>query len=174
MVLDADHGVVEAVGPRVRLRYALRLVDVIGSDDLYPVAVRVEREGDVPHAAVLEPLLEAVAGVSDALAGGLDVVDGDADVAEAAAGVAVAVGDGVGRVGLGAVVVGEFKDALAVGPVGAGGGGAGGVVGEEVEVEFGGRLGDVVDLGHAEVLVEFDWEKAGWIRRGEALGKGEW
>lgn len=160
MVFDADHGVVEAVRPRVRLRNALCLVDVLGGDDLHPVAVRVEREGDVPHAAVLKPLLEPVAGVGDALASGLDVVDGDADVAEAAAGIAVAVGDGVGRVGLGAVVVGEFEDALAVGPVGARGGGAGGVIGEEVEVEFGGGLGDVVDLGHAEVLVEVDCEKS--------------
>ena len=77
--------------------------------------VGIEDEGDVPHLAVGELLLELDAQTLEAGAGGLDVVDGDGDVAEAAAGVGVAVGVALEvGVGLCAVVVGELEDALAV------------------------------------------------------------
>ena len=92
-ILDADHRVVEAVGIGVRGLDVRRFLHVVGRDDLHPVAVRVERERDVAHAAVGQLLLELVAGVFDARAGCLDVVDADADVAEAAVGFGVAVGD---------------------------------------------------------------------------------
>lgn len=72
-------------------------------------------------------------------------------MAEAAVGGVVAGGDGVGRVGFGAVVVGEFEEALARGPV------CGGVVGvvEAEEVECEGEVGEVelVDQLEVEVFV---------------------
>ena len=48
--------------------------------DLDPVAVGVEQEGDVLHAAVGEALLPAGVEVLEPLAGGVDVVDRDACV----------------------------------------------------------------------------------------------
>lgn len=149
VVLDAEHGVVHPVRRRVRLFDVFGIFGFVVGYNLHPVVVRVEGERYMVHAAIGEFLLELVAGVLDALAGGLDVIDGDADVSEATAGVGVAVGYGVIGVVFGAVVVGEFDDALAVGPVGLVGEGVGGVVGEEIEVEFRLGLGDLLDEGHA-------------------------
>ena len=50
----------------------------------------------------------------------------------------------------------EFQDALARGPMLTTGEAFGGVVGEEVQVEFGVGVFDLVDLFHAEELVVFD------------------
>ena len=106
-----------------------------GTREQQGAPIGVEDEGDVLHLPVSELLLEADAKLLKACAGGLDVVDGDGDVAEAAAGVGVAAGvAGEGGVGLGAVVVGELEDALALEAVLGGGGGAV-VEGEEVEGE---------------------------------------
>ena len=97
--------------------------------------IGVKDESNVLHLPVGELLLEADAELLKTGAGGLDVVDGDGDVAEAAAGVGVAAGvAGEGGVGLGAVVVGELEDALALEAV-LGGGGRAVVEGEEVEGE---------------------------------------
>ena len=80
--------------------------------------VGVEDEGDVLHLAVGELLLELDPVLLEPGARSLDIVDGDRDVAEAAAGVAVpARVAGEAGVGLGAVVVRELEDALAVEPV---------------------------------------------------------
>lgn len=57
---------------------------------------------------------------------------------------------------LGAVVVRELDDAFAVGPVVRMTDGFGGIVGHEVEVEFVVRELELVDLLHAEELVELD------------------
>lgn len=145
---------VHPVRSRVRRLDTLRLLDGPLADDLDPVAVRIQREGDVPHAPVRELLLELVPGVFDPLARRLDVVDADARVAEAPVRLGVAVGHLVLRVRLGAVVVRELDDALAVSPVRAGGRCGRRVVGEEVQVELVLREGEVVDLLHAEELVE--------------------
>jgi hypothetical protein len=66
--------------------------------------------------------LELVARILDPLASSLDVVHAHADVTEALVGIFVAIVDREIGVALGTVVVGEFKDAFAVGPVAAGGG----------------------------------------------------
>ena len=77
--------------------------------------VGVEDERDVLHLPVAGLLLKADTECLKAVARRLDVVDGDGDVAEAAAGVRVARGvAGESRVRLGAVVVGELEDALAL------------------------------------------------------------
>lgn len=97
--------------------------------------VGIEDEGDVLHLAVGEFLLEADAEGLEACARLLDVVDGDGDVTEAAAGVLVSAGVALEvGVGLGAVVVGELEDALAVEAV-LGSCALAVVVGEEVEGE---------------------------------------
>lgn len=131
-----------AIRARVRRRRLL-LLGVVSAlaagrlaDDLDPVAVRIQRKGDVLHAAVRQPLLEPVAGVLEAAAGGLDAVDADADVAEAAVGLGVAAVDLVVRVVLGPVVVRQLDHALAVEDAAARGQCAGAVVRQEVQVEL--------------------------------------
>lgn len=108
------------------------------------------------HAPVGQLLLELVAGVLDALAGGLDVVDADARVAEAAVGLGVAVVDLVLGVVLGAVVVRQLDEALAVPHVAAARRGLGRVVAEEVQVKFGVGELELLDQGHAQEGVELD------------------
>lgn len=113
------------------------------------------------HAAVRQLLLELVAGVLDALARGLDVVDADTRVPKASVGLDVAVVDLVGVIVLGAVVVRELDDSLAVERLISVGEGLGGVVAEEVEVELGVGEGELIDEAHAEELVEFDYGYTG-------------
>ena len=104
-------------------------------EDSSDAPIRIEDEGNVLHLAVRELLLELDAVALKVCACGLDVVDGDGDVAKAATGVLVSAGVALeGGVGLGAVVVGELEDALAVEAV-LGGGALAVVVGEEVEGE---------------------------------------
>ena len=64
--------------------------------------------------------------------------------------------DAEGIIGFGAVIVGEFQDAFAVGPVVLGRRGGRTVVGEEVEIELCIGKRDVPDLGEAEEGVEFN------------------
>ena len=88
-------------------------VSMILNKDCAPVGVEDER--DVPHLSVTGLLLEANAKGLKPVASSLNVVDGDGNVAKATAGVGVAAGvSGEGRVGLGAVVVGELENALAL------------------------------------------------------------
>lgn len=68
-------------------------------------------------------------------------------MAEAFSGVGIPVVGGVVRIVFGAVVVGEFEDALTIRPVGFVRESIGRVIGEEVEVEIGSRLGDLLDEG---------------------------
>lgn len=136
---------IETVGGRIGLLYSFGIFHLVIRDDFDPVIVWVKSECYMPHSTVGELLLELVAGVFDALARGLDVIDGDAEVAETAAGVRISAGGFIVGVVFGAVVVGEFEDALAVVPGGFGRNGGGGVVGEEVEIEFGVGLRDLLD-----------------------------
>lgn len=108
------------------------------------------------HAAVGQPLLEPVAGLVDARAGSLQVLDAHAGVTKAAVRLGVAVVDPVARVVLGAVVVRQLDQALAVPQVAARRRGPGGVVAEKVQVKLGlGEL-ELLDQGHAQERVELD------------------
>lgn len=111
----------------------------------------------MPHPPVRQLLLEAVPGVLEARARRLQVIDADAHMTKTAVGLDVAVVDLVVGVGLGAVVVRELDEALAVPEGAAGGGGVGGVVAEEVEVELGVGEGEGAQEGEAEEGVEFHW-----------------
>ena len=64
--------------------------------------------------------MELVARILDPLASGLDVIHAHADVTEALVGIFVAIVNGEVGVALRTVIVGEFEDAFAVGPVVAG------------------------------------------------------
>jgi hypothetical protein len=83
------------------------------TDDLDPVAVRVQDERKALHAALVWPLLERHAAFLKPRARRLDVVDGDGDVPEAAARVCVARRVREVGVRLGAVVVRELEHACA-------------------------------------------------------------
>ena len=151
--LDADHGVVQSVASGVRGRAH---VGVVAADDLDPVAVRVLGESNVLHATVGELLLKGVAGIFDSLASGLDVVDRDGDVAKAAVRFGVSVDHAVVGITLGAVVVGEFENSVAIGPVAVALQGSRSTVGEEVEGKL--VLGKVqlLDLVQSEEIIEFN------------------
>lgn len=125
-------------------------------DDLDPVSVGVEREGDVLHAAVGQLLLEPVPGLLEPPTRRLDVVDRDAEVPEAAVRLHVAVADRVARVILGPVVVRQLDDALAVREDVAVRRCRWRVVRQEVQVELG--LGELQLLHQAQPqeLVELD------------------
>lgn len=147
-----------SIGGHIRSRNALRLLNRLLADNLNPVLIGVQHERDMPHLAVRQLLLERVPGVLEALARRLDVVDADARVPEPAVRLRVAVVDLVLRVVLGAVVVRQLDDALAVERAAAGGPRVGRVVGQKVEVELGLGLLDLLDDLHAEGLVELDCE----------------
>lgn len=125
-------------------------------DDLDPVSVGVEREGDVLHAAVGQPLLEPVAGLLEPPARRLDVVDRDADVSEPAVRLLVSAVDRVVCVRLGPVVVRQLDDALAVRDAVPGRRRRRRVVRQEVQVEL--RLGELqlLDQAQSQELVELD------------------
>lgn len=127
----------------------LRLLHALLPDHLYPVVVRIQDKRNVPHAPIRQLLLEPIAGVLNALARRLDVVDADAGVAETAVRVAVAVVDLVVRVVLGAVVVRQFDEALAVPELVAVRGRLRRVVAEEVQVELGVWEGELLQELHA-------------------------
>lgn len=151
-ILDAQHGVVQTVRAGVR---GGRQVLIGASDDLHPVPVRVLGEGNVSHASLGQLLLERVACILNALAGGFDVVHRDGDMAEAPVGLGVAIDYAVVGVVLGAVVVSELQDGIAIGPVAVTLEGFGTIVGEKVVGEF--PLGEIelVDQAHAQKLIEF-------------------
>ena len=109
------------------------------------------------HAPIRQLLLKLVPGLFNALARGLQVVDADARVAEAAVRLDVAVVDLVLGVVLGAVVVRQLDEALAVPHVVAARRGLGRVVAEEVEVKLGVGELEFLDQGHAQEGVELDW-----------------
>lgn len=148
-----------AIGTRISLGDVFSLLDGLLANDLDPVAVGVKHKGNVLHATVAQLLLELVPGVLDALAGRLQVVDTDAGVAEPAVRLRVTVDDLVVGVVLGAVVVGELDDALAVHKRVAVGGGLGAVVSEKVQVKLGIGVFDLVDDAHSEELVEFNCKR---------------
>lgn len=108
------------------------------------------------HSAIGQPLLELIPRVLDALTRGLDVVDRDADVPEPAVRLLVAMVDGVALVRLGAVVVRQLDNALAVEGAVAVRRRRRPVVRQEVEVEL--RLGErqLLDQAEAQELVELD------------------
>lgn len=86
------------------------------------------------HSPVGEFLLELVSRILDPLARGLDVVDRDTGMAKAFVRVLVAVVDAIAVVTLGAVVVSELDQALAIGPMRACRSRVGAVVGFERSV----------------------------------------
>jgi len=90
------------------------------------------------------------------LARGLDIIDADTKVSKALTWLRIAVGDLKVWVVFAPVVVCEFDYTLTVRPVVSGGGALGGVVGEEVEIEFVFRELEFADLFHSKELVEFD------------------
>lgn len=146
-----------AVGARVSLSDALRLLNGLLANDFHPVSIGIQDKGNVPHAPIRQLLLKLVTGILDALAGGLQVVNADAGMAEAAVRLCVAVDDLVLRVVLGAIVVCQLDDALAVDKRVAVRGGTGAVVGEKVQIKLGGGLLNLFDKTHTEELVEFNW-----------------
>ena len=148
---------VESVSAGIRLLDIFRLLNGIKGDNLHPIPIGVECKCNASHATISQFLLEFVAGVFDPLAGSLDGVYADANVAEAFAWLGVAVGDFETVVFLRAVVVSQFQDSLASGPVLAAGEALGGVVGKKVQIEFGIRVLDLVDLFHAKELIVLDW-----------------
>lgn len=90
------------------------------------------------------------------MTGRLDVIHADTHMSKPLAWIGVAVGDLEVRIVLGAVVVSQLDEALAIRPVGSCRCALLVIVGEEVEGEF--VFGEVefVDLFHAEELVELD------------------
>lgn len=131
-----------------------RQILVGASDDLHPVPVRVLGESNVSHATLGQLLLEGVACILDALAGGLNVVHRDSDVAEAPVGLGVAVDHAVVGVVLGAVVMSELQDGIAISPVAVTLKGVRAIVGEEVVGEL--PLGEIelIDQVHSQKLIE--------------------
>ena len=123
----------EAIRGNVSGMLVFCLLDWMLPDELDPVSVWIESEGDALHLAVLQPLLKGVAGVADPFACGLDVVDGKTDVAEAFVGVFVAAGDGEVRIRLRAMAVRQCEDAFTCGTGHGMVWGRGAVVSEEIE-----------------------------------------
>jgi len=134
-ILHADHSMIKFISLQIcrrRLSVAVSL-----PNDLNPVPVRVQGEGDAPHLSVGKLLLEADGVGFEAGARGFKVVNAEADVAEASAWIGVAGGYSVVWVVLGAIVVRELQNGLPVGPVVSEALSFGRVEGEEVEGEFG-------------------------------------
>jgi hypothetical protein len=134
----------------------LRLLNWVLPDDFNPITVRVQNEGDMAHASIGELLLELVTRILEPRAGSLYVIYRHAEMPEALVRFRVAVGNLVVWIVFGAVVVSELDNALAVGPVIAVGHCLGAVVCEEVEVELGVRVLDLIDHFHAEEFIELD------------------
>lgn len=143
---------VETIGARVS---GGRQILIGTLDDLHPVTIGVLGERDVSHTTFRQLLLEWVARVLNALAGRFDIVDRNGDVAEAAMGLGVAIDDGVMGVILGAVVVSQLQNGIAVGPVTVTLERRRAIVGKEVVGEL--PLGEIelVDQAQAQKLVEF-------------------
>lgn len=133
------------------------LLNRLLANNLNPVAIRVQCKGNVVHAPICQLLLEFVASVLDTLARSLNVINADASVAEATVGLFVPIVDGVVGVILGAVVVRQLDDALAIGEVVSMGQSLGAVIGHEIEVELCFRVLELLNDFHAQELVEFDW-----------------
>lgn len=126
------------------------------ADHFNPVAIRVKHEGDVAHATVCELLLELVTGILQSLTRSLNVVDRNTKVAEAFVRLGVAIVNRVVGVVFGAIVVCELNNSFAVCPVIGVRDSLGAIVCEKVEIKSGIGLLDVVDLLHAQELVELD------------------
>lgn len=152
-ILDAQHGVVQAIGARVG---GGRQGLVGPSNDLHPVSIGVLGEGDMAHTSLGQFLLERIAGVLKALAGGFNVVYGDREVTKAAVGLGVAINHAVVGIILSAVVVSELQDSVTVRPVTVPLERGRAVVGKEVVGEL--PLGEVqlIDQTQAQELIEFD------------------
>ena len=84
------------------MRHVLSLVYWILGNDLHPVPIRVQCEGNTPHPSVAEFFLEFVTGIFKSFAGSLDIVDRDANMTKAFAGLTIAIGDFVVRIVLSA------------------------------------------------------------------------
>lgn len=156
-VLDSQHGVVHAVGADIRRGDVFSFLQGFKANYLDPIRVLIQSKGNVSHGALVQRLLELVAGVEEALAGRLDVVHADASVAKSTVGLFVAIVDLEVGVVFRAVVVSELNNALSVGEVLSVGDGVGAVVGQEVEVELGFGELEVLDDLHSKELVESNY-----------------
>lgn len=107
------------------------------------------------HTSILQLLLEAISGIAQSLAGSLDVVDANTDMAKALRLLVTVMRFEVGII-LSAVVVGQLDDTFTIGPMVVVRDGLWAVVGEKVEIELVVGEFKLVDLLHAEELVEFD------------------
>jgi hypothetical protein len=126
------------------------------ANDLDPVAIRVQHECDVAHTTVAKLLLELVARILEALTCSLQVIDRDAEMSKALVRFRVAIGDLIAGVVFSAVVVRKLDDALAVGPMLSVRGGLWAVIREEVEIEFGIWILQLLDLLKPKKFIEFD------------------
>lgn len=149
---DSDHGVVESIVGGVG---GSSNILILTTDKLHPVAIWILCKSDIPHPTLGEFLLERVTGILDPLACGLDVVDRDSKVTKPTVRLSVAIGHAVVRVILGAVVVGELEDGIAVGPMAVALERGGAVVREEVKRKLVLGKVKVLDLIEAQEFVEF-------------------
>lgn len=155
-ILHSNHRVVHAVARGFGRGYVFGFIDILLADDLDPVAVWVKCEGYASHSAVGELFLELVPGIFNSFAGCLDVVYANANVAKAFAWILVAVVHCVAVVVLGAIIVGQLDDAFSVGPMGSLRCRLSTIVRQEVEVKLVVWKLELVDLRHAQQLVELE------------------
>lgn len=114
---------------------------------------------------ICEFFLEFVVCVFDFLVGSLDIVDVDVSMFEIMVGFNIVIVDFVFGVVFGVVVVCQFDEVFFVLEVFFVGDGVGGVVVEEVEVEFCVGEGEFFEEGEVEVVVEFDQGGCQWLLR---------
>jgi len=147
--------VIHSVRVSVSLLDILSLLQRLLPDDLHPVAIRVKHKSNVLHPPISKLLLELVASIFKALTSCLKVVNRDTKVAEALVRLCVAICDLVVRVVFGAVVVCELHDTLAICPMVAVRNRLWAIVCEEVKIELGVRVWQLIDQLHAQELIKF-------------------
>lgn len=145
-ILDADHGVIHPRGIDIGAMLILGLLDWSLRNDLYPVAIGIERKCNRLHTAVGQLLLEFVTSIFETLAGSLDIIDRNTDMTETLVWFGIAIGVSLfGRL----VIVSQFNYSLTIRPRRLVRDCAWTVIGEKVQIEFGIWLFNLVDLLHA-------------------------
>lgn len=150
-ILHTQHGVVQSVATRVGGGAEI----LIGAtNNLNPVSIGILGEGDVSHTAFRQFFLEGVAGIFNALAGSFNVVNRDSNVTETTVRLCVSVHHTVVGVILSAVIVSQFQNGIAIGPVTVTLERGGAVICQEVVAELPFRHVDRVDQAQTEELVK--------------------
>ena len=128
---------------------------IVTADDLDPVSIGILDKSDVPHTALCELLLEGIAGILKSLASGLNVIHRDSNVTKSAVRLGVTVDNAVVGIILGAMVMSEFQDTVAISEMAFTLERLGSVVGKEVKREL--VVGEInlIDLVEAQELVKF-------------------